>query len=238
MTKPKVAGDCMGKKKVLTHMHCASKGIGTHTKQSHTRGNKVKTQKICVRHTQVQWHKICTRTHKTRNKITIIPNPNRKTNKNNETTNNACTRVAQATQQQNKKNVWTKPATKTGKNVKKNVCRTQQTVTQNFSDTHECSKHNKSIRKGKILATRTHMAEAKHTEIAQNLLIKVQPRKVKKKKQTQNPTQTKLIWIYIPNQAKKNRHRCIYSPQQEFWSSCCMCAKTHVSRAQKYALKK
>ena len=41
------------------------------------------------------------------------------------------------------------------------------------------------------------MAEAKHTEIAQNLLIKVQPRKVKKKKQTQNPTQTKLIWIYI-----------------------------------------
>ena len=54
MTKPKVAGDCMGKKKVLTHMHCASKGIGTHTKQSHTRGNKAKTQKICVRHTQVQ----------------------------------------------------------------------------------------------------------------------------------------------------------------------------------------
>ena len=77
--------------------------------------------------------------------------------------------------------------------AKKNVCKTQQTVTQNFSDTHECSKHNKRIRKGKILATWTHMAEAKHTEIAQNLLIKKQPRKVKKKKQTQNPTQTKLI---------------------------------------------
>ena len=47
--------------------------------------------------------------------------------------------------------------------------------------------------KTKILTTRTHMAESKHTEITQNLLIKEQPRKVKKKKQTQNPTQTKLI---------------------------------------------
>ena len=82
---------------------------------------------------------------------------------------------------------------KQAKMSKKNVCKTQQTVAQNFRDTHECSKHNKRIRKGKILATRTHMAEAKHTEIAQNLLIKEQPRKVQKKKQTQNPTQTKLI---------------------------------------------
>ena len=209
-------------------MHCASKGIGTHTKQSHTRDNKTKTQKICVRHTQIQWHKICTRTHKTRNKITIIPNPNRKTNKNNETTNNAYTRAAQATQQQNKKNAWTKPATKTGKNVKKNVCITQQTVTQNFSDTHECSKHNKRIRKGKILATRTHMAEAKHTEIAQNLLIKEQPRKVKKKKQTQNPTQTKLIWIYIFQIKQKRTDIGSFIHHSKSFEALAVCVQKHM----------
>ena len=77
--------------------------------------------------------------------------------------------------------------TKTDNNVKINVSKTQQAVTQNFSGTHECSKHNKRIRKDKILSTWTHMAETKHTEITQNLLIKDQLRKIKKKETNAKP---------------------------------------------------
>ena len=73
------------------------------------------------------------------------------------------------------------------------MSKTQQTVTQNFIDTHKRSKRNKGIRKGKTLATRANATTAKHAEIAQNLLSKEQTRKARKKKQTQNPTQTKLI---------------------------------------------
>ena len=49
------------------------------------------------------------------------------------------------------------------------------------------------------------MAEAKHTEIAQNLLIKEQPRKVKKKETNTKPNTNKIDMNIYSKSSKKEQ---------------------------------
>ena len=129
ITKPSVAGNCMDKTECICKCTGADKGMGVGTKQIHTRNNNSKNQKIYTWHIEATWHKTCTRAHKTRNKVTVTPNPNHKTNKTTKTTKSVPARAAQATQQQNKKKAQTKPTTET-------INKDKKTCEQNTTSRH------------------------------------------------------------------------------------------------------